>query len=167
MGKGYALKKGVLSSKKQWILTIDADLSVDFSQIETWIKKKFLISNKNIVYFGSRVIRGSNVKALFLRKFIGFFFRYFQNFIINSNIKDTQCGFKLYHTSYAKKVFNKLQTPGFAHDIELIYLLKRKNIKIVELPTKWIHKPGSKINIMLDSFKMIFEMLSIKFKFVN
>ena len=29
-GKGYALKQGVLSSKKKWILTTDIDLSVSF-----------------------------------------------------------------------------------------------------------------------------------------
>ena len=167
MGKGYALKQGVLRSKNEWILTIDVDLSVDFSQLDTWIKKKFLVSDKNIAYFGSRVIKDSNVKAHFFRKFIGYFFRFFQNFIISSNLKDTQCGFKLYKSSYAKKIFNKLQTLGFAHDVELICLLQRKNIKIVELPIKWTHKSGSKINIVLDSIKMIFEMIKIKFKFKN
>ena len=34
-GKGYALKKGVLKATKKWILTIDIDLSVTLSQIES------------------------------------------------------------------------------------------------------------------------------------
>ena len=57
MGKGYALKKGILKSNKKWILTIDADLSVDFSQLEIWKKKNYLIETENIAYFGSRIIK--------------------------------------------------------------------------------------------------------------
>ena len=129
MGKGYALKRGVLRSKKQWILTVDADLSVKFEQVDIWRKKNFLNTKKNIAYFGSRIIKGSNMKALFIRKFIGFFFRIFQNLIIGSEIKDTQCGFKLYNSVYAKEIFTNLKTNGFAHDVELIYLLKKKILK--------------------------------------
>ena len=166
-GKGHALKKGVLASKREWILTLDTDLSVNFSQIDLWIKKKYLYKEKNYAYFGSRIIKGSEVKALFIRKFIGQFFRIFQNLIIRISLKDTQCGFKLYRNSYSKEIFSNLQTLGFAHDVELIYLLQRKNIKIIELPVRWTHKSGSKINIMLDSLKMVFEILKIKLKFNN
>ena len=38
-GKGYAIKKGVLISNREWILTLDSDLSVDFSQLDIWLKK--------------------------------------------------------------------------------------------------------------------------------
>ena len=166
MGKGYALKKGILKSNKKWILTIDADLSVDFSQLEIWKKKNYLIETENIAYFGSRIIKGSKMKAILIRKFIGFFFRIFQNLLISSEIKDTQCGFKLYNASYVKGIFTKLKTFGFAHDVEIIHLLQNENIKILELPIIWIHKSGSKINIMLHSFTMFFEIIKIKFRFM-
>lgn len=165
MGKGYALKKGVIKSKKDWILTLDVDLSANFSQINSWIRKKYISKDKKYSYFGSRTKEGAKIKALFLRQFLGNFFRIFENIIIGSNIKDTQCGFKLYHKSYARKVFKSLKTYGFAHDVEIIFLLKKNKIKIKELPINWVHKSGSKINIMIDSIKMLFDILKIKSKF--
>ena len=42
VGKGYAIKKGVLKSKKEWILICDLDMSVQPSQIDIWYKKKFI-----------------------------------------------------------------------------------------------------------------------------
>tara|TARA_Y100000741_G_scaffold72032_1_gene52456 strand:+ start:40 stop:360 length:321 start_codon:yes stop_codon:yes gene_type:complete len=39
-GKGNALKKGILAAKKDWILTLDTDISVSLLQLENWIKKK-------------------------------------------------------------------------------------------------------------------------------
>ena len=47
-GKGYALKQGVLSSNKKWILTIDIDLSVSFEQFDYWVKNKYLKKGVNI-----------------------------------------------------------------------------------------------------------------------
>ena len=164
-GKGFALKKGVQRSKKEWILTLDVDLSAKFSELNSWLNKKYILKEKNFSFFGSRILSGANVDAIYIRKFLGNFFRIFENIIIGSNIKDTQCGFKLYHKSYAKKVFKSLKTSGFAHDVEIIFLLKKNKIKIKELPIKWVHKSGSKINIVIDSLKMFFDLLKIKSKF--
>ena len=105
-GKGFALKKGVAKAKHDWIITVDIDLSVKLEQIKIWQKKK-LISQKIKVYFGSRLLSESKVKAKKDRKFIGFIFNIVLRKILNSNlldIKDTQCGFKLYK-KYCKKNF--------------------------------------------------------------
>jgi glycosyltransferase involved in cell wall biosynthesis len=164
-GKGYALKKGVLFSCKKWILTLDADLSVDFSQLNNWFNRKYLFNDKNLAYFGSRLLKKSDMKAIRIRKLIGHIFRILEKLITKSTIRDTQCGFKLYHNFYAKEVFMKLKTKGFAHDIELVYLLRNKKINIIELPIKWVHKPYSKINLFLDSVIMIIEIFKIRSRF--
>ena len=40
MGKGYAIKKGILVAKSKWILTCDLDMSVLPEQYLIWKKKK-------------------------------------------------------------------------------------------------------------------------------
>ena len=40
----------------------------------------------------------------------------------------------------AKKLFSSIISKGFEHDIELALILKKNNIKIVELPITWTHK---------------------------
>jgi dolichyl-phosphate beta-glucosyltransferase len=49
------------------------------------------------------------------------------------NIKDTQCGFKLFKKSAAELIFPALHLNGWAFDIEVIYLAESLGIGIVEV----------------------------------
>ena len=72
--------------------------------------------------------------------------------------------FKLYNRIYSKKIFNKLYEYGYAHDVEIAVLLKKKSVKIKELPIKWIHKNKSKVNILYDGLNMLIKLLFIKLR---
>lgn len=167
-GKGYAIKKGVLASKEKWILTLDADLSVSLNQFLYWNKKYKLKTNK--VYFGSRNLKKSKVSTKYFRKLFGTVLQLILKNILHINLSDTQCGFKLYNKKYAFKIFKKLNIYDFSHDIELIYLLKKYHIDIVELPISWVYKSGSKVNLLCDSYKFIFNIFNYyypKYKYLN
>ena len=114
-GKGAAIKIGVINSKKSWILTSDIDFSVSLAELEKWLKKNFIKSSK-LVYFGSRSHKDSKVKSKFYRKIAGSFLRYLISSILGIKIRDTQCGFKLYKASIAKKIFSKVRFYGYEHD---------------------------------------------------
>ena len=163
LGKGSALKLGIKKSSKEWIVTVDVDMSVKLSQILTWIKKGY-IKNKNSAYFGSRKHQKSKIKAKLYRIFLGNILKYVIFFLLGNKIRDTQCGFKLYNKKYAKNIFNALNTLGYAHDLELIKLLKSKNIKIIELPVNWVHMDKGKLNVLLDPIKMLIDIILIKFR---
>jgi dolichyl-phosphate beta-glucosyltransferase len=164
-GKGYAIKQGIKCCKNSWILILDCDLSVKIEQILTWEKKNYFRNNdSNVAYFGSRLIKGSQVKSNFTRILYGYFFKFFLSLIFNIKIKDTQCGFKLLNHKYAKHIFRKIRTFGYSYDIELFLLLKKAKIKVMELPVKWTNRKGSKINLIIDPFFMILEIIKIRFK---
>ena len=160
-GKGYALKLGVAHSKYLWILTTDSDCSVSNFQLNSWIKNNY-INNKNFIYFGSRNLSKSVVKKKLTRIIIGKIFIFLSKFLFQINLSDTQCGFKLYKSTYAKKIFKKILTDGYMHDIEICIIANKLNLKIIELPVKWTHMPDSKINFFIDSIKIIFNLLKIK-----
>ena len=164
LGKGAALKLGVQNAKHDWILTADIDMSVPLFQICKWIEKK-LVYKKYAVYFGTRSHKKSVVKRDFLRKILGDIGSVLISIILNIKIKDTQCGYKLYKKNSAKFAFSKLKNYGWVHDIELIMLLKSKNILIKELPVTWIHKDNSKVNVILDPIKMFIGILVIRFRY--
>ncbi len=164
-GKGAAVKKGVLKSNCTWILTSDIDLSVDLNQIIIWERKKLIVS-KHKIYFGSRELKNSVVKSKFYRKFLGYFFRLFTLLFFGIDLKDSQCGFKLYEKSVAKYIFKNLKTNGFEHDIEIVTLAKNKNFKIIELPVHWSHVSGSKLNVFFDPIKMLFGIIKIRLKYL-
>lgn len=163
VGKGYAIKTGVLNSKNKWILICDIDLSVHPNQFLIW-KKKGEINKNNASYFGSREHEFSKIKASKLRVILGFFFKKIIKILFDINLSDTQCGFKVFNKSYSKKVFSELKSYRFAFDIELTLILKKYNIVIQELPLNWSHKSGSKMSLLKDIPIMLFDLITIKLK---
>ena len=162
-GKGYALKRGILSSKFDWILTCDLDMSVLPEQYLIWNRRK-LIKDINYSYIASRNHKKSKVKSKFLRRRLGDIFRLILFILFNIRILDTQCGFKVYHKNYAKNVFKKMKITRYAHDVEIILILKNIGIKVKELPVKWKHRSDSKINIITDSLKMLLDLFTLRLK---
>tara|TARA_B100000787_G_C16105511_1_gene255624 strand:+ start:39 stop:761 length:723 start_codon:yes stop_codon:yes gene_type:complete len=163
VGKGYAIKKGILKSKKNWILICDADMSVNPNQFNIWYNSDKII-DKNKAYFGSRRHKKSNVKSSTIRRSLGYFFIIFIRILFFIKLRDSQCGFKVFHKSYALKVFRKISSFRFAFDIELIIILTKLKINIIELPLKWVHQDGSKLSLLYDMPKMIYDIFVIRFK---
>ena len=166
LGKGAALKTGIKKAKNHWILTSDIDFSVSLFELKNWIEKFIQFKKKDeIVFFGSRAHNKSIVNSKFYRKIIGYFLSKIIFYSLNIEIKDTQCGFKLYKKKIAKKLFSLIISKGFEHDIELTLILKKNNIKIIELPITWTHKEFSKVDILLDSIKILKSIYLFKNKF--
>ena len=163
VGKGFAIKKGVLISKKKWVLICDADMSVKLNQLNEWFKKKY-ISSKKTAYFGSRKHSLSIIKTSVIRKILGVFFNLIINLLLDIKLKDTQCGFKLFNRIYVKSIFKNIKSFRFSFDVELVLLLRKKDIKIIELPVNWKHKTGSKLSIFYDMPIMFYDILKIKLK---
>ena len=164
IGKGFAVKKGILNASNEWILLCDTDLSVHPNQFIIWLKKKFLNSKKK-AYYGSREHKNSIVKASKYRVIMGFFFKILIKYLFNIKLSDTQCGFKVFHKSYSKKIFKKISSFRFAFDVELTLLLKQNNITIKELPLRWSHKDGSKLSFLRDVPKMLIDIILIRLRY--
>lgn len=116
---------------------------MSLSQILQWEKNDHLKLYK--VFFGSRNHEKSKVTKNFFRFILGKIFNFLVLNILNISLSDTQCGFKLYEKSIAKKIFKYLTNYGFIHDLELVLILREMKIKIVELPVMWIHKKEAKL----------------------
>ena len=125
-------------------------------------KIKYKIIDNNSVYFGSRNLKYSEMKFKFHRKILGIFFSILLRILFQIDIKDTQCGFKLYKKKVAKHLFNNIKDTGFVHDVEVVLLSRKFNYGIKELPVTWIHRNESKLNLYVDTFKMFYKLFIIK-----
>ena len=163
VGKGYAIKKGILISKSKWILTCDLDMSVLPEQYLAWKKRK-LIKGTNCAYIASRTHKNSKIKSKFIRRRLGGILKLILFNFFSLKISDTQCGFKVFHSRYVKKIFNKIKCYGYAFDVETMLLLKNSNIKIIELPISWVHRSGSKVRLIKDSINFFLDLLILKKK---
>lgn len=159
-GKGGALKHGVSFARKDFMLTLDADMATEPVQLLEWLNTKHEFQ-QNEILIGSRELKNSVIKEIPYRKFIGNVFNYVIRKSVGLTIHDTQCGFKLYPASIAKKIFSDLQTLGWAHDVELLARALKLNCNIIEMPVTWTAVPGSKIKVLKDSWNMFWEVMNI------
>ena len=160
-GKGGALKAGVAASTGDFLLTLDADMSTHPIEVNNWLKTTNAPLGDDEILIGSRELSQSKIEAKKTRRFIGNIFNFLVSVVTPLNVKDTQCGFKLYPASVAKKLFGDLLVKGWAHDVEILYKAKLRDIQITEMPIKWTEHGGSKVNVARDSIKMFFQILYI------
>ena len=163
-GKGYAVREGFVKVTSDLALYTDADGASPIREIEKllpWIDKDFDI------VVGSRVLKGeaTKVSMSFKRRFVGWVFHLILTFFNLASLQDTQCGFKLFKTSVAKKLAQNQHCFNYSFDIEYLFLAKKFNYAVKEVPINWYHVKGSKVNILTDSVKMLVEVLKIRFSY--
>ncbi len=163
-GKGGALKNGIQKATGNFILTLDADMATSPDEVFNWLNFYNGTLPDNTILIGSREHKESIIANKGNRKFAGNVFNLIVRIISPLNLKDTQCGFKLYPAYEAKKIFDTLQTFGWAHDVEILYKAKIDKVTIIEMPISWTAVDGSKIKLFQDGIKMLIEILIIVLK---
>jgi dolichyl-phosphate beta-glucosyltransferase len=164
-GKGASVKKGVLNSKSDLILFTDADLSTDISELDKFIPD---IQKGFDIIIASRDMPESKLcpaQPIF-RRFIGYLCKLFVRIIVMQGFHDTQCGFKLFTVTSAKKIFPLLKTKGFAFDIEVLYLAKKLGFKVKEVGVIWRNSPNSRVNPVIDPLKFFVQIFLIKLRII-
>lgn len=165
-GKGFALKTGVLAACGDLILINDADGSSPIAEFDRL---------SNAIVYGADLAIGSRAKAdlscaveaLPYRTHMGNVFNRIVQFLLLPGIYDTQCGFKLFKKKVAHDLFSLLTIDGYAWDVELLYLARLRQYKMEEIAINWHSVSGSKVNVFVDSFKMLLEVLRIKSRYAE
>jgi dolichyl-phosphate beta-glucosyltransferase len=160
-GKGYAVKQGFLAAKGDVVLFLDADGSTGPQEIGRYL---YLFEEGYDIIIGSRVLHDSQsrVKALFYRRWIGGVFNFLVHWLLIKNIKDTQCGFKMFRSKIVKSLFENIHLNGFGFDLELLYIAQKKKFHIKEVSVNWTHVEGSKVHLVKDSLRMFLNILEIR-----
>lgn len=156
-GKGYAVKKGVEKARGDSVIFIDADGSIDPSQIKYMLK---YLKTYDVVV-GTRASQKSKVKQYLLRKVIGIGFNLYVDLLYRMHIKDNLCGFKGFRKATAKNLFKNLLSERWVFDVEIFYKMKEYGIFPYQMPIKWVHKSESKMTL-LDPFKIAWQILLLK-----
>ena len=177
-GKGAAIRAGMLSSQSNYCLMVDADGATDINDfMKLLIPMMDLtttsIDKKGIAVIGSRAHllkdKETNIQRSTIRTILMKSFHFFVRNLCSQNIKDTQCGFKLFNRYAMTVLFTNLHLSQWAFDIELIVLAERfcANFDIVEVGVNWKEIDGSKleergkIGLALVSLGMLRDMVCV------
>lgn len=162
MGKGATVRMGVLNAKGHLVLFMDADGATPLTEIP---KLLVAVEQGQDVAIGSRVVQRPGeveVKTSLLRRFIGRSFAFCVNLFAIEGIADTQCGFKMFRREAAAAIFSRQRSVGFAFDVEVLFIARRLGLSIAEIPVNWIAQPGSKVNLVTDSCRMLWDIGRIR-----
>lgn len=162
-GKGYSVRKGMLAARGEYIFFTDADLSTPIEEIEKCLP--YLTHGYDVV-IGSRSMHGStiSIRQPWYREKMGKIFNFIVSMVLLKGIIDTQCGFKGFKKEVAKTVFRRCSIDGFSFDVEALYVSKKFNFKIKEIPIRWENSALSKVNPIRHSLQMFRDIFRIKLK---
>ena len=161
-GKGYSVRHGMLEARHEWVLFSDADLSAPIEELPKLFAA--LDRGKAAVAIGSRALDrtliGTHQSAF--REMGGRFFNLMVQLGTGLRLWDTQCGFKVFRRDAAQAVFRRQQLERFGFDVEALFITQRLGFPIVEVPVRWNHVDGTKVNMASDSVDMFGDIVRVR-----
>ena len=161
-GKGKAVRDGILASRFELAMFMDADLAIPVEELEKFLTE---MGQGHDIVIASRFVPGLKIATpvLWYRKIMERVFRMLRMIILNSwRVKDTQCGFKIFKTDAAKRIFSMATINRFAFDSEIIFIAKKFGYSIKELPITLQNPPKSHVRLFRDPINMFFALIKIR-----
>ncbi len=159
-GKGAAVKAGVANAAGEKILFTDIDLSVPIETLDSFNEGMTEVID---IVIGSRENPDSKIESAqsWMRETAGYSFTVLTNAILQVGVTDFTCGFKMFRREAARKIFSHQQIQRWAFDAETMYLAKKYEFKVKEMPVVWRHNEGSKVKFpqaLIDSLWGLFQI---------
>lgn len=158
LGKGRAVRLGLLAARGDVALFSDADLSTPITETPKLVEP--ISRGEFDVTFGSRALDREliGVHQPWRREQGGRIFNLAVRLATGLPFWDTQCGFKAFRMSVCRPIVEAATVDRFGFDVELLYLAHKAGLRMKEIPVRWDHNEGSKVSVLSDSFKMLNEV---------
>lgn len=164
MGKGYTLREGLLAADGQIRLFTDMDGATPIEMFDRFLPK---FSAGADIVIGSRDHAQAEIKKhqpkwkewagdlgnLMIQVFIGL-----------RGMKDTQCGFKAFTEQAVKDIFPRTKVNRWGIDFELLFIGKKLDYQIEEVPVEWHDKGISTVGIK-GYFITLRELIKVKINY--
>ncbi|MCX7929582.1 MAG: glycosyltransferase family 2 protein [Chlorobi bacterium] len=160
MGKGAAVRTGMLLASGLYRVFTDADLSTPIVELE----KMFAAFECGAdVVIGSRRLEPGSIKKHqpWYRELIGIVGNKLVQLTLLRGYNDTQCGFKGCTADATEKIFSRAIVDGFAFDIEMIYIAEQLGLRIEQIPVVWYNDERTRVRAIRDTIRTFREVLVI------
>ena len=148
LGKGAAIRTGMLAAAGQYIFFMDADLA---TPPEESLKLLTHLREGVPVAAGSRIQPdGSDMRASqpAQRRMVGKLFTMMRKALrVVPDIDDTQCPMKGFAQDAAQAIFKRQRLSGWIFDAEVLYIARALGYQVVEVPVVWAHVDGSRLRL--------------------
>jgi len=167
LGKGASVQKGMLIAQGKFRLFADADMSTPIEEVDTLLSYLNPPDGSAPVYdvvIGSRRVPGSNmvVRQPGGREFAGRIFSVLVRMITLRGYMDTQCCFKQKTKKAANILFRFMTIPRFGFDVELLYIARKHELKVLEAPVRWFNSLETTVRLQSDAVQMLIDLFLIR-----
>ena len=139
VGKGRDVRLGIMYASGKIIVFMDADLATPLHHLEKFYKAcaddyDIVIGTRNLLKYRTNFIRRvfAVIGNILFRLVSGIW------------IEDSQCGFKMFKSTAARKCFSKLTILGWGFDMEVLAMARANRMKIKYFRINdWKDIPGS------------------------
>ncbi len=168
IGKGGALIEGFklagqLPSATDLVGYVDADGATGPQAFHELAK---MCRGEVECVIGSRWLPGAvlHQSQTWMRRFTSRCFHAIVQVLFWMNIKDTQCPAKVMTRRAAEMINPMLRIADLAFDVNLLVALRRQGFKVLETPTEWTDKIGSKVTqtLMRTSLVMFLSVVRLR-----
>jgi dolichyl-phosphate beta-glucosyltransferase len=161
-GKGAAVRRGMLAARGRIRVMCDADCSTPPEQLPRLLAP--IDAGRAAISIGSRYAAGAKVdvkQPLYRVIWSRIANRVIQRALV-PRVLDTQCGFKAFTAQAADNLFGSARVDGWAFDLEILALARRRGFAIEEVGVEWKDDNRSRVNPLKDIWKVIREALTIR-----
>ncbi len=169
MGKAATVISGALAAEGEIVLFSDMDQATPIGELEKLLPQ---FDKGYDIVIGSRANREG---APMFRQILAYSNVFLRAVILGLPFKDTQCGFKAFSASSAKKIFtimHKLNppkvitgpavNPGF--DVELLYIGRKLGFKISEIPVSWRYQESRRVSFVKDALAGLHGLFIVRYR---
>ncbi len=160
-GKGGAILDAFPLARYPLIAISDADTSITPAEIGKLVEH--LLREHADVAIGSRYIKGSRRAIPFKRLILSRFFNILVRLFTGLNVNDTQCGTKVFSARCIPSIVRYLNEPGWAYDVQILYILKSIGARIIEVPIDWVFAEGSRMRLESDIPEMFLSVTRARY----
>ena len=161
-GKGAAVRHGMLMGQGDYLFICDADLAMPIEEIAKFLPPALERGAYDIAIASREAPGAERIDEPVYRHVMGRVFNFLVRVLAVRGIQDTQCGFKMFTRESAHLTFPLQKLDGWSFDVEVLYIARRHNLRLVEIPIRWYYQTDSRVRPMQDTVNMVRELLKIR-----
>lgn len=161
LGKGGAVRRGMLEAAGDYVLFCDADESTPMAALEDFLPHA---RAGRAVIIGTRKNAEARIERhqSWLRESLGKGFTWLAQRLAGVRVTDFTCGFKLFRRDAAREIFERQTLSDWSFDAEILFLAAHLGHEIVEVPVTWTNDEDTRVSLLKDGLHSFAGLLAIR-----
>jgi glycosyltransferase involved in cell wall biosynthesis len=163
-GRGRALRHAWTTSTADVCAYMDVDLSTELEGLKKIVDP--ILAGRADVATGSRLHKGQSRVTRSLKRYVlSKTYNIMVRQILNTRIRDHQCGFKAISRRAIVNVVPQIQDQSWFFDTELLVLAEKQGYTVFEQPVRWIEDQDSRVKIAKTAWDDIKGIMRLRLLF--